>query len=308
MTTLKLLRSADLAQDYSAALRSFALYCESRNLSPRTVEWYEQRLGVLAAFAAQHELTPSNTARQDLRAFLGSLPPTITPPTRNGYRRAVRAFFSYLVREGELPANPAADVERVKETRREPPVLSPEQLQALLRQPRRSTLLGARDYALLVLLADTGARIAEVLGIRLGQVNWEQSVITVLGKGSRERLIPFGAQARHALRRYLDRRGEADGHDLLFVTRNGRRLTRHQVHKRMAAYARAAGIQGRCSPHILRYSFAVSWLRAGGDVITLQRVLGHSSLTMVNHYAVLASADIQAAHRRLSPVDRLAGR
>ena len=307
MGTLRLLRSTDLAHDCSAALRSFVCYCESRNLSPETTAWYSRRVGRFLSFATQRELTPGSTTRQHLREFLAGLPPTVTPPTRNGYRRAVRAFFGYLVREGELPDNPAAGVEKAREIRRQPAVLSAEQLRSLLRQPIRARFTGARDHALLCLLADTGCRISEALGIRLGDVNWPQSVVTVLGKGGKERLLPLGNQVRLALRRYLDKRGEACEQDLLFVTRTGSRVTARHAHRSMQRYARAAGIEGRGSPHTLRYSFAVSWLRAGGDVITLQRVLGHSSLQMVNHYAVLAAADVQAAHRRWSPVDRLAG-
>jgi len=163
-----------------------------------------------------------------------------------------------------------------------------------------------RDRAIVLLLLDTGLRVSEAAGIRLGDLRPDSSV-KVMGKGAKERIVPIGSTARGAIVRYLGQRGPGPIEAPLFLGRRGALDWRgmQQVLKRLKA---RAGITGRLSPHSLRHTFARSYLVNGGDVFSLQQILGHTTLDMVKRYVSLADADVAAKHRTASPADRLVGR
>jgi len=292
----------DLAEDFDRAVSAFLRQAEARNLSPNTLDWYGRMLRPLVKFA--EGLSPAQISRTHLQEFLLSIP--FSAANKNAHLRAVRAFFGWLHREGYLLENPAAGLPMVKEFRRVLPVLSAAQAQALLRVIDTSTWTGRRDYALCVLLLDCGARISEVLGANVSDVDWAESTLLVMGKGGKQRRVPFGNLAKRALVKWLEARGEIPGQEALFVNRYGERLRREQAHKLIQGYGKKARITGvRVSPHSLRYTFACSWLRNGGDLLTLKRILGHSSWKMVEHYASQTASDLVAKHGLHSPIDRL---
>ena len=170
-------------------------------------------------------------------------------------------------------------------------------------------MTGRRDYALCVLLVDTGLRVSEATGLNLGDVDWVESTVLVMGKGRKQRRVPFGGVAKRALVKWIEVRGEIPGQEALFITRTEDRLRRERAFCLIQHYGKKARIQGvRVSPHSLRYTFATMWLRSGGDLFTLQRILGHTSLEMVRRYAQQVVTDLQEKHRIHSPMDRLARR
>jgi integrase/recombinase XerD len=295
------------ARSFEEALRAFSFYCESKNLSPQTSDWYSRRLRAFLDWARNRELLPEKVDAQHLREYLLSL--THKPPTVNGYLRALRAFFSYLHREGCLPQNPAKGLEPQRELRAVFPTFSPEQLRKLLSACNRKTFCGLRDYTLILLFADTGLRVSEVLGLRFQDIDLGEGLLLVNGKGRKQRQVPMGAQLKREFWRYLAARGDLAGQDLVFVSRTGERLSRTDCAKALRRLGRKAKLQGvRVSPHTFRYTFATMWLRSGGDLFTLQRILGHSSLEMVRRYAQQVVTDLQDKHRIHSPVDRLVRR
>lgn len=153
---------------------------------------------------------------------------------------------------------------------------------------------------------DTGLRLSELVGLSLEDVEIQGGYLKVMGKGGRERLVPMGARAAKALAKYQMQFRPKNEAQAFFLCRDGRPLTADRVQKVMAAYGRKAGISGiRCSPHTLRHTSAVLYLRSGGDPFTLQKKLGHATLAMTRHYSELADTDVQAAHRKYSPGDRL---
>ena len=164
-------------------------------------------------------------------------------------------------------------------------------------------LASVRDRAILLLLLDTGLRVFEAAGIRLGDLRPDGSV-KVMGMGAKEQIVPIGSTARGAIVRYLGQRGPGAPDAPLFLGRRGALDWRgmQQVLKRLKT---RAGITGRCSPHSLRHTFARSYLVNGGDVFSLQQILGHTTLDMVKRYVSLADADVAAKHRVASPADRL---
>lgn len=165
--------------------------------------------------------------------------------------------------------------------------------------------VGVRDRALIMMLMDCGLRASEAAGLDLDNVHWTECTLLAMGKGSRERVVPFGQATRKALTNYTFRRGDLDT-NALFLSTLGCQMDRHRIWDIVGERCARAGITGvRCSPHTLRHSFAVSYLRNGGDVFSLQKMLGHSSLDMTRKYAELSQTDVIDKHRLYSPADRL---
>lgn len=229
--------------------------------------------------------------------------------TINGYLRALRAFWSWAVAEGFIDDNPFSTFKIPKAPKRVIPALSTGQLVSLIEAIDVSTPQGYRDYAVVLLLADTGLRVSELTGLKLDDVDLERRVLKVWGKGAKERMVPFGVRAQRALLFYSNFYRPEPATPLIqefFLTEAGQPLKKRRVEAVVKRYGRKAGITViRCSPHTLRHTAAVMYIRNGGDIFTLQQILGHSSLDIVRIYVNLAQSDIEAAHRKYSPADNL---
>jgi integrase/recombinase XerC/integrase/recombinase XerD len=222
--------------------------------------------------------------------------------------RILRTFFNWLVAEEELSRSPLHNVA--------PPVDRPDQIQpfnadqirALLDAAEKSTV-SKRNVALLSLLLDTGLRATEICTLRYGDVDVTARSVEVLGKGNKRRKTFYGANTARALWRYIKAKPRNDADPLFQCQRGkgvGQGLTIAGLHQMIAQLGRDAGIRGiRCSPHTCRHTFAIMFLRAGGNEFTLQEILGHTSLTMTRRYVHLAEADVAAQSRRFSPMDAL---
>jgi integrase/recombinase XerD len=229
--------------------------------------------------------------------------------TINCYLRSLRIFFSWLVSEDIVEYNPFERVKIPRPPRKVIPTFSDSQIQELLNAISAGTPEGYRDHTIVLTLLDTGMRVSELCHLKLDNVWLEEGMLKVLGKGNKERLIPMGKQVQRCLWRYISRfRPEplAASGNVIFLTQDGKPLTKDRVEKIMARYGRKAGLKGvRCSPHTLRHTAAVKFLRNGGDVFSLQRMLGHASLEMTRRYCELADTDVKRAHMTASPVDNL---
>ena len=229
--------------------------------------------------------------------------------TINCYLRSLRIFFSWLVSEGIIATTPFDRVKIPRPQIKIIPTFSNSQINQLLDAIDIRTTEGFRDCIIILVLLDTGLRVSELCGLKLSNLWLEDGMLKVLGKGNKERLIPIGKHVQRLLWRYINRyRPEPAGanRDFLFLTREGRPLNKDRVEKIMAYYGRKAGLEGvRCSPHTLRHTAAVNFLRNGGDVFSLQRMLGHASLEMTRGYCELADIDVKNAHITASPVDNL---
>jgi integrase/recombinase XerD len=176
----------------------------------------------------------------------------------------------------------------------------------VLAVPDRRTWVGIRNRAMLLVLLDTLIRVSELVGLDAEDVDFDEGVIQVMGKGGKERRVPFGTSTGQALRRYRSAVEDLRQGDPFFITRGGRRTSRWAVHMMMADCGRMAGIEGvRCSPHTMRHTGAKRFILAGGDVFTLQKLLGHTTLVMVRRYVELADVDVRTQHHRFSPADSL---
>jgi integrase/recombinase XerD len=186
---------------------------------------------------------------------------------------------------------------------------SEDQIRALLGVIDTKSHIGFRNWAIILTLLDTGMRVSELTDLKMNDVNLAQRCLKVLGKGNKERIVPIGVTVQRAIAKYLNKYRPSPLYPLsdnLFLSRDGMPLTPNGVQSMIEKYANSAGITGvRASPHTFRHTFAITYLRNGGDVFTLQRILGHETLDMVRQYVCLAQYDLQEAHLRCSPVDNL---
>lgn len=287
------------------ALAGFLASCKARNLSQETVNYYRHRLTAFRNFLESKEPTPAATevTPSDIREFLTVELERNSPTTASHSHCALSAFYRHLEREGCVKVNPMERVEKPKRRKVIIQTVTAAQVEALLRTCGRD-FYGVRDKALLLTLLDSGLRASELCGLKLDDVNLEEQTALVLGKGDKERIVPFGASVKAALVSYLNRRG--DDHGPMFVNHYGDTLTRYGLRDMVIRRGQEADIKGvRMSLHTLRHTFAVSYLRNGGDVFSLQKLLGHSDLTMTRRYAELSEQDVLEKHRRFSPMDGL---
>lgn len=229
--------------------------------------------------------------------------------TVNGYLRALRAFWSWAQREGFIEESPFSHVQIPKAPRKVMPTFTEEQLRRLVEVIDTSSASGHRDYTIIITFLDTGMRCSELTNLRVKDVNLRARLLKVWGKGAKERMVPFGRKVQGALWKYMmscRTQPIVPRYDHVFLTCQGRPLTKDRVEAIVEHYGRKAGISGvRVSPHTCRHTFAIMFLRNGGNVFSLQRMMGHSTLDVLRIYVNMAQSDIQEAHRRYSPADNM---
>ena len=219
---------------------------------------------------------------------------------------ALKSFYGFLERERVILSNPVALIKKPKAPKVILRPLSGEHIASLLAQFDTKSFTGLRDWAMTVLLLDSGLRLSEMLGIRTQDINWAENGVNVMGKGSKERTVNFGAKVKKALWDYKQRRGDLTGQDFFFVDHYGRPVKKRWYQQVLARRGKSAGIEGvRISPHTMRHTFAVQYIMNGGDAFSLQRLLGHSSMETVTIYVGLANRDVAQQHRKFSPLDRM---
>ena len=233
----------------------------------------------------------------------------LTGHTVNTYMRSLRAFWSWLEAEGIIEANPFSQLRIPRAPRKIIPTFSEEQVKALLAQVDTSSPEGFRNYTIILLLLDTMIRVSELTGCQMEDLNLEARCLKVRGKGSKERIVPFGRTVQKALWRYTTLyrpEPQIPQQDMLFLTADGRTMTKNRIEAILKAYGEKAGIRGvRVSPHTFRHTGAVQFLRNGGDLFSLQRIMGHSSLEILRGYVNLSQGDLNRVHAKASPLDNL---
>ncbi len=218
---------------------------------------------------------------------------------------AARGFYRYLLRERRIAEDPTLRIALPRQGRPLPKSLSEQEVEALLAAPDLATPLGLRDRAMLEVLYACGLRVTELVSLTLEQLSLRQGVLRILGKGSKERLVPLGEEALHWLELYLGGARPAllgqRPSDVLFPSQRGEQMTRQTFWHRIKLQARQAGIARPLSPHTLRHAFATHLLNHGADLRTVQMLLGHSDLSTTQIYTHIARARLQELHARHHP-------
>lgn len=217
---------------------------------------------------------------------------------------AIRGLFRFLVAERHLKVDPTENLENPKLWSTLPKSLQPSEVEALLAAPDRSTPDGLRDAAMLELLYATGLRVSELIKVRIDEVVFDAGFVRTMGKGSKERIVPFGDTAKAVMVEYLEKgRPEldkyADPH--LFLSRRGRPMTRQSFWMKIVRYAREADIRTHISPHVLRHSFATHLLENGADLRSVQMMLGHADISTTQIYTHVSRARLQRMYESFHP-------
>ena len=291
-------------------LQEFYLDRQARNLAPKTLLWYTHALTHWQTYATEQGITHTDRITPShVRRFLVRL-------TEQGHNAggvaniygAVKAFINWYASEAAPPAwqNPLRKVKNPKRPEEPLDPLPIAHFRAMLAQCTPRTFSGDRDRALLLMLLDTGLRKAELTDLTVGDLNLSTGAVFVRsGKGRKPRTVFVGINTKRALLAYLRHRGKPEQEAGLWVhVDTGRTLTKAGVREIVRRRAVQAGVPDT-GLHAFRRAFAIAYLRNGGDVVTLQRLLGHSSLAVINRYLKLLTDDLQAAHARFGAVDKL---
>ena len=277
-----------------------------RGLSKNTLGAYRADLMTLSRGLAAGGKVIDKAEKSDLLEFIAQrvemgAKPRSTARQLSSFRR----FFRYIMREGLRDTDPTAEIEMPRIGRSLPMSLSEDEVDSLLNAPNTDEPLGHRDRAMLELLYATGLRVSELINLKQSQINFNQGVLRIIGKGDRERMIPLGEEAQHWIKEFvngprmeilLERQT-----DYLFPTRRGDRMTRQAFWHIIKRYAEKAGVRRTLSPHSLRHAFATHLLNRGADLRVVQMLLGHSDLSTTQIYTHVARERLKELHAEHHP-------
>lgn len=284
-----------------------------RNASQETVRAYLREVGELSAFLAgsgTRQDAPSAAidwrcvTGSDLRRYAAARSPGLKASSMARRISAVRTWFRFLLRQGEIPANPAAQLVSPRRDARLPGFLPVDEMMDFLRSLPSATGRDKRNAAILELLYSSGMRIGELVFLRRGDVSFEEGTVRVLGKGRKVRVVPVGGKALASLSDYLDASGRLRGADdgPLFRNARGGAITARSVARILASALADAGIARRLSPHGIRHSFATHLLESGADLRAIQEMLGHASLSTTQRYARVNVSHLVRAYEGAHPL------
>ena len=283
------------------AIEMFLSYLSSeRGLALNTLSAYGSDLKQFALFLKTRSIDSFSQVRdRDCIDFVGRQ--KYATATRYRMLVAIKSFFDFLHKEGHLLDNPTLLLKTPKTWQLIPDMLSLEEIDLLLKQPDKNTPLGARDFAILELLYATGIRVSELCCLNVNDIG--DKAIRVCGKGGKERLVPIPPIALHAIDTYLSQfRGECATEKVpLFVSKNGKRITRVLVWKQVKHYGQLAGLYQSLSPHTLRHCFATHLLEGGADLRVIQELLGHTSIATTERYMHLSKSRLHQAFDSCHP-------
>ena len=299
--------SLPLPQPSAEAIDRFidALWLED-GLAALTLAAYRRDLTLYAAWLhGEHVKALDDSGETDLRAFMAQRHATTKATTANRRLSVFKRYFRWAVRERHLGVDPTLKLDSARQPLRVPKTLSEAQVESLLAAPEVTTPLGLRDRAMLELMYASGLRVSELVLLKAVHVSLDQGVLRVMGKGSRERLVPFGAEAHEWLRRYLAqaRPGllKRDASADLFLTVRGAAMTRQMFWKIVKHHALVAGITAPMSPHTLRHAFATHLLNHGADLRAVQMLLGHADIGTTTIYTHVARERLRVLHAQHHP-------
>lgn len=285
----------------------FAYLKAEKGLAAASLESYAHDMAAYRDFLLQNEITACSA--DDMAVILKHLidlrAQGLAPRSRARHLVALRGFYQFLAQERLITADPTELIEMPKSGLHLPEVMSTDDMAALLDAPDLNKANGVRDKAMLELAYASGLRVSELIGLKVANINQEAGFLRVFGKGSKERVVPFGSAAGNAISTYLESARpkllKGLNSEYLFVARQGQPMTRQAFWKQLRIYAAKAGIKSGISPHSLRHSFATHLLEGGADLRAVQMMLGHSDISTTQIYTHITRERLKSLHTQFHP-------
>ncbi len=279
-----------------------------KNLSENSVESYKNDIAGLFVFFESIGVKDLNDVKVDslnryfeLQREFGK-----TPSTVSRYLSSIKGFFSYLKKNEYIQNDPTEKLASVRSSRKLPVVLSVSEVEKILEQPNTASTYGLRDRAILELFYSSGLRVSELTGLKISDLFLDEEIIRVLGKGSKQRLVPVGESARHWITEYLVKsrpmlEKKLKSKNIVFLSTRGTQLSRMSIWKLVAKYSSAAGITKDVHPHTFRHSFATHLVEGGADLRAVQEMLGHSDISTTQIYTQIDRDFVKQEHKNYHP-------
>lgn len=274
-------------------------------LSANTIASYRYDFQQAGKFWDAHSMDWLHVTSEDVRQYLSfRFEQGLSHRSTARSLSSLRRLYSYWLQHGWISQDPLANIAAPKIGRTLPTTISEADVDLLLNAPQARDVLECRDGAMLELLYATGLRVSELIAIQMDQLNLQQGVVRVVGKGGKTRIVPLGEPANLRLTNYIQRCRDhlmVQATDVLFPSRRGRRMTRQTFWHRIKKYAVRAGIQAELSPHTLRHAFATHLLHHGADLRVIQLLLGHADLSTTQIYTEIAQVRLHQLHEQYHP-------
>ena len=270
-------------------LRSFldSLYIE-KGLSKNTVSSYKNDISSFSSWCDKEQLDRLKITDLNLNNYISNLFSIgLKSSSINRKSSSIKQFYLFLLKKKVIKNSPADEITTPKQEKYLPTSMSEDEVEILLGSPKASIKIERRDKAMIEILYATGMRISELVNLKLTDIDFNRSVLKVFGKGSKERLVPYGEKAAEALRIYLEDRKKLDSKDV-FLSNRGTRITRGAFWQRIKIYIKRENLKSSISPHTLRHAFATHLLNRGADLRSVQILLGHSDLSTTQIYTHIA--------------------
>lgn len=270
-------------------LRSFldSLYIE-KGLSKNTVSSYKNDISSFSSWCDKEHLDRLKITDLNLNNYISNLFSTgLKSSSINRKISSIKHFYLFLLKKKVIKNSPVDEITTPKQEKYLPTSMSEDEVESLLGSPKSSIKIERRDKAMIEILYATGMRISELVNLKLTDIDFNRSVLKVFGKGSKERLVPYGEKAAEALRIYLEDRKKLDSKDV-FLSNRGTRITRGAFWQRIKIYIKRENLKSSISPHTLRHAFATHLLNRGADLRSVQILLGHSDLSTTQIYTHIA--------------------
>jgi site-specific recombinase XerD len=292
--------------------------------SPKTIRWYRDILRLFSEYVKRKEqggdvtcftidvargyiLYLRNRHKFQGHPYTPEQGQLLSPRTVQCHVRSLKAFSSWLYSEGYTDENSLKNLKLPKAPVKIVEPLTPEEIKTVMGVIDRDSVTGFRNYAIVATLLDVGLRASEIADVILGQLNLDAGYIKVMGKGAKERIVPIGKFVQRTLWVYIQKGRPEPANsdcDYLFLSPSGKRITVNTIKLLFSRLAKKSGVE-RLHAHLCRHTFAVNYLLNGGDIFSLQQILGHTTLEMVRHYLHFTSSQIIVQHHKYSPMDKL---
>ena len=293
-----------MIEDYKKdhIIRSFldSLYIE-KGLSKNTVSSYKNDISSFLSWLNKKQINYQQVSGKNINEFISSLFNSgLKSSSINRKISSIKHFYLFLSKKKIIKYSPADEIETPKQEKYLPISMSEDEVERLLSSPNSNRIIERRDKAMIEILYATGMRISELVNLKLTDVDFNRSVLKVFGKGSKERLVPYGEKAAEALDIYLRDRKRSDSKNV-FLSNRGSQITRGAFWQRIKIYIKRENLKSSISPHTLRHAFATHLLNNGADLRVVQLLLGHASLNTTQIYTEVANERLKSIHKTHHP-------